>query len=92
MLVAGHLLGAQCLPHNLLQMKVKLKVLLVAFVALHQSWKGLDGTAKQPPPVGDVGLASVVQVQVEFALLLIDIRQRNPECYLIGGNNNHHIS
>ena len=57
---------------------------LVTSVTLYQSGQGLCGASKQPPPVRDVGLASVVQVHEKSASSLIGLRQGDPEGYLVG--------
>ena len=64
--------------------RIELGPCLVTSVALYQPGQGLCGAAKQPPPVRDVGLASVVQVQEKSAFSLIGLLQGDPEGYLVG--------
>ena len=66
-------------------MKVKLELSLNS-ATLFQCGQGLDGAAKQSPPVWDVDLASVVYIQIVLAQFLCWLWQGDPEGYLVGHN------
>ena len=82
---ARHLVGADGIPLDLLEVEVKLELGL-APLDLFKLGQWLCGAAKEPPPVGDVGLPPVVHVQVELAQVVNGMRQAQLEGYLKGCN------
>ena len=85
-LVARHLVGADGIPLDLLEVEVKLELGL-APLDLCKLGQWLCGAAKEPPPVGDVGLPPVVHVQVELAQVVYGRWQAQLEGCLMRSND-----